>query len=486
MVRLACWRIPPVSNMDEFSVLLGADTFRHLRLTNPTHPLWQSFETLHVIQIPSYASKFPPAPAALIALAESIFGQPIWGSWLAVAVGGIAVFWMFAGWLPCRWAFVGGLVAAANPVMLSWGRNYLACGIGLAGAALAIGGAVRIVRRRARSNGAIMALGLAVLANSRPYEGLVLACLLIGWVALRARPRRLFSAVAGALPAGLVVLGFMSYYNWSVTRNLFELPYVSHHKQYDMAPSFFFQDPQQPPEYRDAHIWQFHRWELACWESYRAGDLWNVIWPKVRTFRIPVLSPLAITIIFLPWAWRSGWVRFAAIGTAVMGTAMLFPLWLNLNYTAPILALFFIVELGCLQAGVGLMRDMTPMFRTVVGVALIIASLTVGVLVAQRINTNDSLYGERRENIVNALNEYPEGNVVFVRYAPVRNLFEEWVYNSADIDGQRVIWALDKGPEQNAAVMRYYSGRKFWLLLPDIKESGPYEIREQSLWIGNR
>ena len=224
IVRLACWRVPAISNMDEFSVLLGAETFRHLRLTNPTHPLWQSFETLHVIQIPSYASKFPPAPAALIALAETIFGNPIWGSWLADAAAVVAVFWMFAGWLPRRWAFVGGLLAATNPVLLSWGRNCLASGIGLAGAALAIGGAVRIVRHQARGNGAIMALGLALLANSRPYEGLVLACMLIGWVVLRSRPHRLFSAVAGALPVGLAVLGFMAYYNWRVTANPLELP----------------------------------------------------------------------------------------------------------------------------------------------------------------------------------------------------------------------------------------------------------------------
>ena len=165
---------------------------------------------------------------------------------------------------------------------------------------------------------------------------------------------------------------------------------------------------------------------------------------------------------------------------------MLLPIWLNLNYTAPISALFFTVELGCVRACMGWMRNLTSVLRTVGAVLLIISSVTVGVLVAQRINTNDSHYGERRENIVNALNEYPEGNVVFVRYAPARNIFEEWVYNSADIDGQRVIWALDKGPEQNTAVLRYYAGRKFWLLLPDIRESGPYEIREQSLWIGNR
>ncbi len=46
------------------------------------------------------------------------------------------------------------------------------------------------------------------------------------------------------------------------------------------------------------------------------------------------------------------------------------------------------------------------------------------------------------------------------------NRFEEWVYNGADIDASRVVWARDLGAE-NKKLLRYYPDRTAWLLEPD-------------------
>ncbi len=56
--------------------------------------------------------------------------------------------------------------------------------------------------------------------------------------------------------------------------------------------------------------------------------------------------------------------------------------------------------------------------------------------------------------------------MIFVRYGAAHT-FEEWVYNSADIDSQRVIFARDLG-EENQKLIAYYPGRTLWLLQPDI------------------
>ena len=51
--------IPSPRINDEYSYLLMADTFSHHRLTNPTPPAWQHFETFHVNMTPTYHSKYP-------------------------------------------------------------------------------------------------------------------------------------------------------------------------------------------------------------------------------------------------------------------------------------------------------------------------------------------------------------------------------------------------------------------------------------------
>jgi hypothetical protein len=65
-----------------------------------------------------------------------------------------------------------------------------------------------------------------------------------------------------------------------------------------------------------------------------------------------------------------------------------------------------------------------------------------------------------------------------VRYTPEHNPHQEWVYNSADIDGSSIVWARDMGEAANADLIHYYRNRKIWLLEPDMVpvRLSPYEF----------
>jgi hypothetical protein len=74
---------------------------------------------------------------------------------------------------------------------------------------------------------------------------------------------------------------------------------------------------------------------------------------------------------------------------------------------------------------------------------------------------------ERRIAMNRKLEAIPGKLLVFVRYLPRHIFQEEWVYNAADIDGARVVFARDLGTEANEQLRQYFPDRTVWLLEPD-------------------
>ena len=83
-----------------------------------------------------------------------------------------------------------------------------------------------------------------------------------------------------------------------------------------------------------------------------------------------------------------------------------------------------------------------------------------------------------RASIVAQLEQNIWRHLVIVRYAPDHNALAEWVYNSADIDGAKVVWAREMDATQNRKLLEYFKDRRVWLLEADAEPPKlvPYSV----------
>src|SRR5262245_6145072 len=181
--------LPEPTIHDENSYLLAAETFAAGRLANPPHPMAEYLQTFHVLQRPTYASKYPPAQGLALALGIKLAGRPIVGVWLSFACMCAAIYWMLRAWVGPRWALAGALALATRLAPTYWTYQYWGGAVPALGGALVLGGARRVIETARSRDAILMALGAAVLANSRPYEGLLLcvpvAAVLVWWLVRR-------------------------------------------------------------------------------------------------------------------------------------------------------------------------------------------------------------------------------------------------------------------------------------------------------------
>jgi hypothetical protein len=77
------------------------------------------------------------------------------------------------------------------------------------------------------------------------------------------------------------------------------------------------------------------------------------------------------------------------------------------------------------------------------------------------------VFGKDRVNVARQLDDLPGPQIAIVRYSADHNPQDEWVYNAADIDQSKVIWAREMSPENNRQLFQYYKDRKVWLVEPD-------------------
>jgi len=479
-MRLALLPLLPVPQPgihDEFSYLLMADTFAHGRLANPSHPMWMSFETFHVNWFPTYSSMYPPAQGAVLALGHAL-GSPWLGVLLSAAVMCAAIYWMLCAWMPSRWAFLGGsLVALEFGFTSYWVNSYWGGAVTAMGGALVLGALPRLFKHERMWDALLLGIGIAILANSRPYEGLVFcmpaAFLFLRWMWLSAKNKTKhaipWAKVIAPLCAVLILtLAFMGYYNWRLTGNALLFPHTLNERTYESVPPFFWQAPLPEKHYNNDRFEEF----FNVWEREEYSRTWKSLLEVSSTKTTRLASAFCWPGLLLAFPgllfalkdgkYRALWVTFGCVLVAVY-----IVVWSNAHYAAPATCLFFALVVQSLRH-VRTMRTSRFAWGKALARAAI-ALLVVNTAVAAVHKECDPLYwtctgDQSRTLVVRKLEAEPGKHLVVVRYNnDDLSVHDEWVYNGADIDGSKIVWARELDKAQNEKLFEYFKDRKIWL-----------------------
>jgi hypothetical protein len=481
--------VPTPSTSDDFSYLLLADTLSHFRLANPAHPMHRFFETIFVLQQPSYSSIYPLGQGLVLAFGQIVFRNPWTGVLLSTGALCALCYWMLRAWVRPQWALLGGLLAVAEFGPLSyWMNSYWGGAASASAGCLVFGSLPRLCERWRTRDAALLGTGITIQFLTRPYEGtlLLLSVVLFFLAALRVPVewRKLLRAAPIIVLAASPALVLMLLQNKAVTGTWTTLPYLLNRYEYGVPTTLTFQPNPVPHRELTADQDLDYRAQAAV-HGNGAETLRRFIERaiyRIRFYRFFLLAPLYVgLVVFLVFVrtLRQLWVP-AALMLFILGSN--FYSYFYPHYIAAAACLFLLVAVSGLERLHGLTRPAWLRGRYITQVAILLCAvhflfwygvhLFGGDEVASALSQYETWdfinFGDPEGRIAmdNHLAHAPGKQLVFVRYGP-RHMFHSWIHNQADIDHSRIVWARDLGPAEDEQLRHYYPGRTVWLVEPD-------------------
>jgi hypothetical protein len=293
----------------------------------------------------------------------------------------------------------------------------------------------------------------------------------------------------------LPAVGLTLLQNRQVTGRWTTLPYTLSQYQYGIPASLTFQPAPVPHRPLTPQQQQDYQMQLSFRGSSTetlASYLLRLEY-RVRFYRFFVLAPLYLALpafLFALREYRFAWVLLTLLVFAL--GVNFFPVFQH-HYLAGVTCLFLLwsivglehlshLRLGGWAAGSEAARLILFLCAAHFGLwySLHVFDASEFSFALRRFETWDVLNHrnpERRIAVNRLLAQASGKQLVFVRYWPQHIFQEEWVYNEADMDAARVVWARDLGPVENEKLLRYYPDRTAWLLEPDLRPPrlAPYQ-----------
>lgn len=474
------WRagLPSPGIHDEFSYLLGADTFAHGRLANPPHQIARFFESPHILMRPAYASMYPPGQALFLALGQKLLGAPYYG----VVLSGIAMMFLLTMSLVV-WSTPGAGIATAIVLGLQflppmyWAYSYWGGFVAAAGGAAALLSVALYQRRKLFAAGIAFGAGVLVLFLTRPYEGGVLMAagavvcgLAPGWRNARAQLRGAAKFILAACPILAAGLLWTGWYNTEVTGSPFLLPHVLHAARYNTAPVFWILPLTPAHVYSNARLAAQHGpdgFEVAKYKAARIAG-WLTQEGKATASLSGAFGMGLALLALAPFAWRDRRVQILSAIVALTTVGLSIETFHFPHYTAPLTGVLAVLAACAAQTSwrhqKGALRWGAILTCFVFAVAGIYP-LWSAIQTAEQGAGLEGTFGVARAGLIRRLSKMDGDQLVIVRYPwPAWKITNEWVYNGADIDAQKVVFAHDLGAKENKQLLNYYPSRHAWLL----------------------
>jgi hypothetical protein len=418
----------------------------------------------------------------VLAAGQVIAGHPWWGVWLSAGLMCAAVAWMLAGWLPHRWAALGSLLYSVRIGAFGyWMDSYWGGAVAAIGGALVVGALPRVRSQWRPRHAAVMAIGIAILANSRPFEGLILVMVAGGWLAWHAwrssygvasLARRIVVPIALVLvPSAILTCTYF----WKVTGDPFLMPYQVARRTYGIRQAFLGLAPNAEPVYNHKELREEYRWELrenmSSMQKLRA----KIENPATFFFGLPLMAPF----VMLPWMLGDRRIRFALVAVGAMSAGFLIQQWVRPHYAAPFAGVLFLLLVQAL-------RHLRQVRWRTWRVGVLVFWLVMGAFAIRQQSRANSRFQEpwavHRANVVRMLEATPDRHLIFVHYDPAILLHRDWLPNGADLEHGKVLWAREMAPERMRALLEHYrpQNRKVWVIDADTPNAPlkPYSEHE--------
>jgi hypothetical protein len=479
-----------------------------------------------------------------------LLGNPWIGVLLSTAAMCAAMTWMLQGWMPARWAFLGGvLVFLRFGVYSYWINSYWGGSVPATGAALVMGAFPRILKTLRLREVIPFGLGITILATSRPVEGFIYCIPVVAsflWWYFRHRDMtgktnviRVFLALALLC---VCVLGLVLFCNWRITRNPLVFPTMIEVREYMISPVFVWERSKTPHAYPNPQFDIFYKSFLPSEFVPGWAGIKTISRMKVISFWNFFLGPVfSIPFITLPWLFLGRKMRlvFAQFGLSIAG--LLAVVWFHPHYAAPLIANVVLLGMQGLRhlrtwrfqkrpIGVLLVRLtvlvsvlivpvnllffrypafadfwtapggswLPPYYLLFVaafltlllwrfrrrdaeqpagGTGMAVSIFELGLLILALLQISVGLRNDSpsdltsqaslRTTIEQRFNKLPGEHLVIVRYSPKHNVHEEFVYNDADIDNSKTVWAREIPGQDIHPLLTYFRNRDVWVLEPD-------------------